>query len=211
MLHWLDLDFRIADAIYHLQGSRWALQDHRLLQQVLHLGGRTLSQTMGGVVLIALLASLLPTSLRRWRRPLLFLFLAVAGSTLAVSILKSLVPMECPWDLTRYGGDLPFVGLLERRPADMPDTVCFPAGHASAGYAWLALYFFLAAVRPRWRWLGLATGLGMGLVFGFAQQMRGAHFLSHDLWAMMICLTVSIGLAGWLLKPQTTHLQTSLR
>lgn len=54
--------------------------------------------------------------------------------------------MECPWDLTRYGGDLPFVGLLERRPADMPDTACFPAGHASAGYAWLALYFFLAAI-----------------------------------------------------------------
>ena len=199
VVHWLALDFRLADALYGLQGGEWVLKDHVLLQDWLHRGGRTLSQWMGGGVILALLASLPSTPLRPWRRPLLFLFLAVAGSTLVVSTLKHLVSMECPWDLARYGGEWPYVGLLKWRPGGMPDTACFPAGHASAGYAWLALYFFLAATLPRLRWLGLATGLGLGLVFGITQQLRGAHFLSHDLWTLMLCWTISTLLASWLL------------
>jgi membrane-associated PAP2 superfamily phosphatase len=209
--HWLALDFRLADALYGLEGGEWALKDQVLLQDGLHRGGRTLSQWMGAGVILALLGSLPPTPLRSWRRPLLFLFLAVAGSTLAVSILKQLVSMECPWDLARYGGEWPFVGLLARRPEAMPDTACFPAGHASAGYAWLGLYFFLAATLPRWRWLGLATGLGLGFAFGITQQLRGAHFLSHDLWTLMLCWTISTALARWLLphRGQATHSSTT--
>lgn len=205
----LQLDFRLADALYQWQGGEWALQDHVLLQEWLHRGGRNLSQWMGAGVVLALLASLPPTPLRPWRRPLLFLFLAVAGSTLAVSTLKQLISMECPWDLARYGGEWPFVGLLAWRPDGMPDTACFPAGHASAGYAWLALYYFLAATLPRRRWLGLATGLGLGLVFGITQQLRGAHFLSHDLWTLMLCWTISSLLASWLL-PTRHHPQRRL-
>ena len=71
--------------------------------------------------------------------------------------------------------------------------MCFPAGHASAGYAWVALYFFFLATRPAWRWRGLAIGLATGAVFGISQQLRGAHFLSHDIFAMIICWGVALG------------------
>ena len=77
----------------------------------------------------------------------------------------------------------------------------FPPGHASAGYTWIASYFFFAAIRPQWRWAGLALGLGLGLTFGITQQFRGAHFLSHDLWTVMICWTVSFVLSRFLLRP----------
>ena len=205
----LGLDFRLADALYDLQGDAWSLKTHPLLETWLHRGGRTLSQWMGGGVILLLLASLLLRPLRHWRRPLRYLFLAVAGGALAVSVIKQLVPMECPWDLARYGGDWPFVGLLTSRPTGMPDSACFPAGHASAGYAWIALYFFLRRVRPRLRWLGLATGLGLGLAFGVTQQLRGAHFLSHDLWTLMLCWTISFGLAQRLLPPATQPADTT--
>ncbi len=136
---------------------------------------------MGVAAILALIASWLLPAWRAWRRPLGYLVLAVAASTLGVSILKQLISMDCPWDLSRYGGARAFVGLLATRPADYPDTACFPAGHASAGYAWIALYCFCNATRPRWRWAGLVLALTMGLAFGIAQQLRGAHFLSHDL------------------------------
>ncbi|MEQ5803534.1 phosphatase PAP2 family protein [Halomonas sp. H10-9-1] len=199
----LGLDFRLADALYRLQGDGWTLKQHVLLETWLHRGGRNFSQWMGGGVVLLLLVSLVAQPLHHWRRPLLYLFLAVAGSTLAVSSVKHLVPMECPWDLARYGGDWSFVGLLTRRPAGMPDTACFPAGHASAGYAWIALYFCLRQVRPRLRWLGLAVGLGLGVLFGATQQLRGAHFLSHDLWTLMLCWTISAVLASRLLQTST--------
>ena len=95
--------------------------------------------------------------------------------------------MDCPWDLLRYGGQRPYVELLHLRPIGLTRGACFPAGHASAGYAWMALYFFFLMARPQWRWWGLAAGAGAGLLFGLSQQLRGAHFLSHDLWTAMIC------------------------
>jgi membrane-associated PAP2 superfamily phosphatase len=40
-------------------------------------------------------------------------------------------------------------------------------------------------------WLGLA--LVVGFVLGFAQQVRGAHFMSHTFWTAWLCWTV-----GWI-------------
>lgn len=128
----------------------------------------------------------------RW--PLLYLFCAYLIGALTVSALKSFTNMDCPWNLVRYGGARVFVGLFETRPPGMPRGVCFPAGHASAGYAWVSLYFFTLMVRPAWRWMALAAGLMIGAIFGWTQQVRGAHFLSHDLWTLLICWVVALGL-----------------
>lgn len=47
----------------------------------------------------------------------------------------------------------------------------------------MALYF-LAPERSRTlARIGLAIGLLLGVIFGIAQQSRGAHFVSHDLWS----------------------------
>jgi membrane-associated PAP2 superfamily phosphatase len=42
----------------------------------------------------------------------------------------------------------------------------------------------------------LAGAAATGLVLGVAQQMRGAHFMSHTLWTGWLCWTT-----GWLTDP----------
>ncbi|MCL7421426.1 MAG: hypothetical protein M8364_11040 [Methylobacter sp.] len=42
-------------------------------------------------------------------------------------------------------------------------------------------------VKPDYKFYGLCFGLGLGMVYGIAQQMRGAHFLTHDLFALAVC------------------------
>lgn len=195
-----DIDFLFADQLFFLEGQHWALKHDVFTETVLHDGGRLLSETLGVIAISGFILCLLHPRLRRWRCATGYLVLSVLLSTVSVSVIKHSISMDCPWDLARYGGDLPFIGLFAARPAGLPDTACFPAGHASAGYAWLALYFFFQATWPRGRWPGLATGLLMGLIFGFAQQLRGAHFLSHDLWTLMICWTTSLLLAHVLLR-----------
>jgi len=37
--------------------------------------------------------------------------------------------------------------------------------------------------------VGLVFGLLLGVVFGMAQELRGAHFLSHDLWSLAVAWT----------------------
>lgn len=198
----LNIDFKLADFIYRLQGNTWAWKDALITQGVLHKGGKWLSLAMGLATLLLLILSTTVNRLKQYRIPLLYLFSATLLSALLVTTIKHLVSMECPWDLIRYGGDRGFIGLLDIRPPSMPASACFPAGHASAGYTWIALYFFFAAIRPHWRWAGLALGLGLGLAFGLTQQLRGAHFLSHDLWSAMLCWTVSFVLSKRLLHPR---------
>jgi len=172
-------DFWIADHLYALQGHAWRWRHAYLTESVIHLGGRRFSALAWLLIVAACGASFVDPALRVRRAALGKLALSVLASTSAVALLKRWSDVQCPWSLARYGGELPDAG--------MPAGHCFPAGHASAGYAWLALYFFFLAVRPAWRWHGLAVGMGLGLAFGIAQQLRGAHFLSHDLWAAAIC------------------------
>ncbi|MEA5123160.1 phosphatase PAP2 family protein [Xanthomonas floridensis] len=176
----------VADALYRLEGGHWLLKDHWVTSGVVHRVGKWLSTAAGVSVVILAVAAWCKPRLRVLRWPLTYLGASIALSTSLVSLLKSWTAMDCPWDLSRYGGTQAMIGLFESRHG-MAASGCFPAGHASAGYAWVALYFCALALRPAWRLPGLFIGLAAGLTFGVAQQLRGAHFLSHDLWSLAVC------------------------
>ena len=187
---WLELaggNQLIADRLYALEGGRWLLKDHVITSTLIHHGGKYLSMSMWLAVLVAWSLVRARPALAAWQRPLLYLWLATLLATVLVSSLQSLTAIDCPWDMQGYGGLRPYLGLFDARPAAMRDSGCFPAGHASAGYCWVALYFFLGNIAPRWRRHGLAFGLLLGLVFGLSQQLRGAHFASHDVATLLVC------------------------
>lgn len=193
----------LADRIYAWEGQRWSLQHQYLTEQVLHEEARKLCAVVWVALALSWSLTWLPSKpWRSWRRPLGYLLAATLLSTLLVGWMKSWTNMDCPWDLLRYGGERAYHGLFAARSAAAPAGRCFPAGHASGGYAWVALYFFFAATRPRLRWLGLGVGLGAGALFGAAQQLRGAHFLSHDVWTLMICWCTALALQRLMRLPE---------
>ena len=194
VVHALRIDWRIAHALYAWEGYRWILKHAFLTETLMHNLGHDLVVLAWTGVLLTWLASLRRASLARWRLPLGYLAAAVLLSTACVAVLKRATRMDCPWDIDGLGGTRPLLGLFEVRPGYLPDAGCFPAGHAGSGYAWLALYFFFLMSRPALRRHGLAIGATTGLVFGLGQQLRGAHFVSHDLWAALLCWTIAFGL-----------------
>ncbi len=201
-------DLWLADRLYALQGGHWAWREAFLTQHVVHRLGRDLDIALWLAVLVAWCIALRRQAWEPLRAPLACLLASTALAMASVAWVKSWSNMDCPWDLLRYGGDRPYIGLLAMRPVGLARGACFPAGHASGGYAWLALYFFFADVRPRWRWIGLATGISLGLVFGISQQLRGAHFLSHDLFTAALCWAVAV--ACWSLsRPRMRHVPRS--
>lgn len=197
----LGLDLRLADVFYAWEGGSWSLRSATLTESLIHVLGRNLVAAAWLAVVLAYAATWSRPQWRRLRKPLGLLALSVLLSTLLVSWIKSWSNIDCPWDLARYGGSRVYLDFFAARPAGMPDAACFPAGHASGGYAWMALYFFFLSVRPAWRWRGLAVGLALGLVFGIAQQLRGAHFLSHDLWTAALCWSVAVAVHALARQP----------
>ncbi|WP_170272601.1 phosphatase PAP2 family protein [Litorivicinus lipolyticus] len=190
-IEWAQADLWLADRIFEVQGGRWVLREHWLLEDLLHSAGRTLSALCALVVLLV-------AGYRGWRYsfkaalPEAVLFASLITSTALVSALKRVTQVGCPWDYQRYGGSHSYHPIFSPRAATDLALNCFPGGHASAGYAWVALYAYALYRQPRWAMAGLGVGLGMGIIFDVTQQLRGAHFISHGLWSLIIALSVTL-------------------
>lgn len=200
---WLMLlggDQWLAHQIYSWGGGGWLLRKHFVTAQIIHPGGKYLSLGLWLLCAGAYWRSHHNAARLHWRRPLGYLLVATVVATCLIAVLKSQLAMDCAWDVAGYGGQRPYLALFEARPSWLPSAGCFPAGHAGSGYCWLALYFFFAKTVPKWRWHGLAVGLLLGLVFGVSQQLRGAHFASHDVATLLICWLVALGLSGLIMR-----------
>ncbi len=134
-------------------------------------------------VLLLWAGSFFVQTLRHCRSPAGYFGGAMILTVGVVGLLKITTNVDCPWDLTEFGGRFPYADLFSARPAKPPRGRCFPAAHASSGYAMMGLYFLGYERSRTLARTGLAIGLLLGAIFGVAQQSHGAHFVSHDLWS----------------------------
>ena len=177
------LDKAVTALYYDAATHSFPLRDDLFMQTVLHSGLRLVVIAVAVGVLGAFLLSFVIPQWEAWRRRLLWIFAGIAGSTAMVSLLKRGSAMHCPWDLTDYGGYAPFHRLLDSIPANVAAGHCFPGGHAASGFALMAFYFALRDAHPRPARIALVTGIVAGMAMGWVQIVRGAHFLSHNVWA----------------------------
>lgn len=184
------IDMPMAELVGSDRG--FALREHWLFASVLHSGARRLSWLIALVLCLGVgwprgILRRLSTS----QRAQLAITTLVAAS--AVSVVKSLSMTSCPWDLEVFGGWARYVSHWTTG-SDGGSGHCFPAGHASAGFALLGGYLAFADGSPRVAQHWLLASLAAGFILGFAQQVRGAHFMSHTLWSGFICWCVALSI-----------------
>jgi membrane-associated PAP2 superfamily phosphatase len=176
----------------------WIFREHWLTDTVLHRGARTGVVIVGVVLLISYISSFFKENLRPYRASLLAAIVGGFGGVLIVAILKNITHIYSPWDLRQFGGTQPYLRLFDHAVLGSRVGHAFPAGHASGGFALLFVYFW---AQRYWKNIAGIVGLltlAIGLVFGLAQQMRGAHFMSHDMVALAICWTSLCVSFAWL-------------
>jgi len=187
------LDLVIADWLYAQQGGEWALKNTFLFKTVLHEWARLGLALFASAWIVKMVIELIFFNQARWL-PTVYLFSTTLSTVVFVALLKKWTHVACPWHFTRYGGDIIYTPIFNQIYNAQSNQACFPAGHASGGYALVALYFYFLMVNPKRRWLGLAVGVSFGLILDIAQQCRGAHFTSHGLWTLAIAWTIANGL-----------------
>ncbi len=163
----------------------FALRHHWFFSGVAHDGAKRLSWALVLALCAAVWWPVGPLrQLTGSRRLQLALTPLIAG--LSVTLFKAFSLTSCPWDLHEFGGVARYWSHWNFLP-DGGSGRCFPGGHAAHGFAMLAGYFVFRHANPtlakRWLWSALLAGLLLGL----AQQWRGAHFMSHTLWAAWLC------------------------
>ena len=126
------------------------------------------------------------------RRERVQLVLSILGAIAASTLVKRVSSSSCPWDLAEFGGVARYVSHWSWGVRDGGPGHCFPAGHASAAFGFVAGWFVLRRAAPDLAARWLLAALVAGLVLGLAQQLRGAHYLSHTLWTAWICWTAGL-------------------
>lgn len=148
---------------------------------------------VGGAFLLIFLASFSSNyyfRLQAWRKPAWLVVCSIIFVPLLVSVLKALSGVYSPVDLLTYGGKHPHIGLLEQlwTYGAVQGGRSFPAGHASGGFALMALYYL--PLHRSWKRFLFTFGFFAGWSMGLYQMARGEHFLSHTLTTMFLSLAV---------------------
>jgi len=191
----LGLDLPLVRLFGNAEGFAW--RDHWLTAGLLHQGGRWLSI---GLFVLTAAGCLRPFG--PWRGLVPSERLWWIGITIVCLVLipqiKRHSATSCPWELQEFGGTARHVSHwlgLWHTVADGGPGRCFPSGHASGAFSFFAIGVALRRSSPRSsrRWL-LAIG-ALGLMFGFGQMARGAHYASHSLYTAWICAALTC--ASW--------------
>jgi len=176
---------------------------HAEYKWLLYTGPKVCIGVIGVLFLLLFLASVWPgrlkERLRLWQKPALLVLLSIIFVPLIVSLLKAVTGVYSPVDVLSYGGTHPHIGLLEQLWAygSTAGGRSFPAGHASGGFALLALYCL--PVQDKLKTSLLCLGSFAGWSMGLYQMARGEHFLSHTLTTMFLALAI-ITFFDWRLR-----------
>lgn len=125
------------------------------------------------------------------KKKLIYILTATLLSMAVVSLMKTITVIACPWSLAEFGGTASYVHFWEMISSRYPDSSCFPAGHSSGGFALMSFFYSILLFNKKSAYIYLLPALFVGVAFGVVQQFRGAHFLSHDLMTIAVCILVN--------------------
>ena len=188
---WFELtptDLWLQALLYDASRQAWVWSNKEPVTRFLLYDG-----AKGLLVLFALGLMISLAFCRRWPRltshcrGIRIVVLSLILVPLIVAGLKTATNVACPRSLVLFGGELPYIKVLEKYPAGArPKSIqrCFPASHASGGFALMSLMFLFRTSRGRR--LALASGVMIGWIIGGYKMAIGDHFFSHTLTSMLL-------------------------
>lgn len=188
-------DLLIQEHLYLPLEKTWVLKDPGLRYRAIFYTGIKIPIFIIGIS--ALIASIVSWKKKIWndyRKGLIIVTLTLIILPVSIALVgKNLTNVQCPDDLNHFAGRIPYVKLFDHYPINpnstdgkWPRGKCFPAGHASGGFALLSLVCFFK--RKRNKVLAFFFAMSTGWIMAIYQMLRGAHFLSHNLTTMFLAL-----------------------
>lgn len=167
------------------ESGQFLLRDNWYLAKLNHSYVKDILIAVYVCIFFAWIASFKVKSLQPRRLELGYFFCVAMLCTIVVGILKSHSSHACPWAMTLADTDGFFWDFSAL------SGHCFPGGHASLGFSFITGYFLYHLTHPKRAYFYLVAALILGLCMGWAQMMRGAHFMSHNLWTLWICYGIN--------------------
>jgi len=185
-----DLDILIQSYFFNFETKEWILNSSKEPYRFIFYDG------IKYILIIILLSSILSlvffqknVIVKRYKQGIILFILSALLILSSVSILKKQTNMPCPKNEVYFGGEYPSTKVWEKYSQNTRDTIrCWPAGHASGGFALMSLFFLFNTKRNKFLSLFFAVSIGWSM--GIYKMIIGDHYFSHTLITMLLSVLI---------------------
>jgi len=188
-----NLDIPVQDLFYNSTTKTWILDNNlQPYKFIFYDGIKILLILFALSFLIALVFFRKKALIKEYKKGIIIVILSAILVPLVVGGLKKSTNMPCPKNEIHYGGVYPKTAVWESyaKEVKLKKIQCWPAGHASGGFALLSLFFLFKTKRSRYVALGVALSIGWSM--GLYKMLVGDHFLSHTLITMELAWLIIV-------------------
>lgn len=206
-----DIDTVVQDELFDSSTSTWVLdRDLQPYRLIFYDGIKKVLILFALSFLIGLLFFRKHKLVQEYKRGMLILVLSAIFIPLTIGGLKKYTNMPCPKNEIHYGGKMIKTSVWQSYDEpykSMKKIRCWPAGHASGGFALLSLFFLFKTKRNKV--LALVIALSVGWTMGIYKMLIGDHFLSHTIISMIIAwliVLILLKIVDKIITPISIHL-----
>ena len=184
-----DVDLSLQDEFFNFSTHKWILfwgeQPYKFL---FYDGMKKLLIAFAISLLLALIFFRKTKLINDYRRGIIVVVLSAIFVPLIANSIKGQTNMPCPKNEIRYGGIYPRTAVWQNYTSQFKlhhkKSKCWPAGHASGGFALLSLIFLF--YKRKSKILAGTTAMIVGWSMGLYKMIIGDHFFSHTLITMIL-------------------------
>ena len=194
-----NLDLALQDRFYDFSTHKWVLfWGEEPYKFIFYDGIKKLLIAFAICLLLALVFFRRTKLVNDHKRGIIIVILSAIFVPLIASSIKAQTNMPCPKDEERYGGIYPRTAVWQNYTPEfklhhMKKNKCWPAGHASGGFALLSLIFLFH--KKRHKIIAAASAFLVGWGMGLYKMIIGDHFLSHTVITMILAWLVILLIA----------------
>lgn len=186
-----NLDIFIQEFFYNVKTHQWLLDKNEpVLKFIFYDGIKKLLILFAVAIFSVLIFFRKNRMVLEYKKGLIIILLSSILVPLIIGGLKDVTNMPCPKNTQHFNGKYPDVNVFECYPQEFKEQnpncsiKCWPAGHASGGFALLSLFFLFKSQKNQKRAVIIALSIGFGM--GIYKMLIGDHFFSHTVITMLI-------------------------
>jgi len=206
------IDLYVQDNFFNFDTHKWILDSHLQPYKFLFYDGiKKLLIVIAVTVLLSLIFFRNKKIIKQYKKGLIIVVLSAILVPVIVGSIKKSTNMPCPKNEIHYGGKMIRTAVWESYEEpykSMGKIACWPAGHASGGFALLSLIFLFKSKKIKI--LSVLVALSVGWSMGLYKMFIGDHFLSHTVITMFLAYLIVLSVAKFVYMFDKKSLRGSL-
>ena len=208
-----NLDIFVQSFFYDFDKKSWLIDKNEpILKFFFYEGIKNLLLFFGLLILVSLIFFRKNILVQEYKKGLTIVLLSAILVPSIIGFFKDITNTPCPCNIVYFNGTYPDKKVFDSYPKDFiqkSKVKCWPAGHASGGFALMALFFLFKT--PKNQKKALFVALIIGWSMGIYKMLLGDHFFSHTIITMLMAWLIILIIVKFIQTKQRQKIEKSTK